>query len=171
MKPLAFIVCTLVLASGSVLAQDSLTLQEYATADTIRVRKAGAARQFYYRSTRPLTTKGLASVLQANPASFALFQESKTARTVGDILGYAGGFLIGYPLGVAITGREPNWIMAGVGLGLAVVSIPVTGSGNRKLRQAVELFNNGVPRATALNRKPTLRFEAGPQGIGLALGF
>ncbi len=154
-----------------VLAQDTLSVKQPAVSDTIRIRSAGSARQYFYGSSKALKPKEIGSVLQSNPAAFALFKESRSARTFGDILGYAGGFLIGYPLGVAIGGGEPNWILAGAGVGLAVASIPLTGSGNRKLRKAVRLYNDGIPRAVSSAVTPSLRLTGTSQGLGLALTF
>ena len=35
-----------------------------------------------------------------------------------------GGFLIGWPLGTALAGGDPNWTLAAIGAGCVAIAIP-----------------------------------------------
>lgn len=170
MNLIAALTITLAVSATAVHAQVG-PVEAQSAADTIRIRKVGGGKQFYFRGVGPLKKQQLAKVLSANPQAFALYKRSGTPRTFGDIIGGAGGFLLGYPLGLAIAGGEPNWTMAIVGAGLIGASIPLTVSGNQLTRQAVQLYNSGITGAPVTYRKPELRFQVTGNGAGLALAF
>ena len=60
------------------------------------------------------------------------------------ILSYAGGFMIGWPIGTAIGGGKPAWALAGIGGGLVAVAIPLSISSNKKMETAVRQYNAGL---------------------------
>jgi hypothetical protein len=62
------------------------------------------------------------------------------------IFGLPGGFLIGWPLGTAAAGGKPNWVLAGIGAGLTVVSMTFSGAYSKHARNAVNLYNNGLKK-------------------------
>ena len=46
------------------------------------------------------------------------------AEITGQLLGGIGGFLVGWTLGTALGGGDPDWTVAGVGAGFIALSIP-----------------------------------------------
>ncbi|WP_128397008.1 hypothetical protein [Botryobacter ruber] len=118
-----------------------------------------------------LSPSQLEDVVRENPEAL---QEMKVARRnmiPVTVLSYAGGFMVGYPLGSAIGGGTPNWTMAGVGAGLLALSIPFSVGYSKHAQQAAELYNEGL--YTSQDRQGRLRFRLGfaTSGPGLAVTF
>ena len=84
-------------------------------------------------------------------------------------MGYLGGALIGWPIGTALGGGEPNWIIALVGCGVVAATIPIVNSSNRNLKKAVDCYNQGVP----FTDKPNIDVSLGlnSKGVGVVLRF
>ena len=62
--------------------------------------------------------------MKPNEQAYKLIKSAQSTYTWGKcIFSYAGGFMIGYPLGTALGGGEPNWAMANIGAGLKAASI------------------------------------------------
>jgi hypothetical protein len=103
--------------------------------DTIQVKKTGDGTRF-------------------------LHEEMKIARsshTMGSILGFTGGFLAGYQLGTLIRGGQPNWLVAGVGVGLIGLSLPLSSGYTRHAKKAVAIYNSGLQAAN----RPKVDVRAG----------
>ena len=60
--------------------------------------------------------------------------------------------------------------MAGIGVGLIVVSIPISKSFNKKAKQAVEIYNGGL-QTSSFWYKNELKLSMTGNGIGLTLNF
>lgn len=93
--------------------------------DTIEIRKKAGGYQFY-QADGQLNMKQLQKIMKTNEQAYKKLRSGRSSNTMATILGYTGGFLIGWPLGTAIGGGDPNWTMAGIGAGLAAVSIPLS---------------------------------------------
>ena len=113
----------------------------------------------------------LASVIESNTKAFELIKKGRTNRSFAAILGFAGGGLIGWPIGTAVAGGKANWALAGVGAGLVIIGIPISSSANKKINQAVELYNASL-NSTANNKlKPEFKIIANTSGFGLSMNF
>lgn len=108
--------------------------------DSVEMKKAFGSYQFYHEG-RQLKMKQLEELLKSNEQAYQQLRSSRSSRTISTILGFAGGFMIGWPLGTAIAGGEPNWALAGVGAGVVAVSIPISASANKKMKKAVSIYN------------------------------
>jgi len=78
--------------------------------------------------------------------------------------------MVGWPVGTAIGGGDPNWAMAGIGAGLIVVTIPISQKFNKQAKQAVDIYNLGL-QETSFWDKRELRFSMNGNGLGLTLRF
>lgn len=95
----------------------------------------------FYQHDKQLKPRQLKNLLQSNGQAYRHLNASKPPRVGAVVLSYVGGFMIGWPIGIAIAGGKPNWALAGVGGGLVAVSIPLTISANRQLRKAINSYN------------------------------
>ena len=86
-------------------------------------------------------------------------------------MGYAGGFLIGYPVGTAIGGGEPKWAMAGIGAGLLIIAIPISSGANKKVKKAIRLYNKSLIPITYHKPSPSFSLETTQNGIGVVMRF
>jgi len=150
------ILCVLVVLSYNVFGQttsDSLTIQ------TI----PGGCK--VYQENRQLTLSQLAIAVQTNDIAYQQVKKAQSNNTISSILGGIGGFMIGYPLGTALGGGQPNWTMFGIGAGIAVISIPISIKCVKQVKSSVDIYNGGLRKIN----QPTTEFKLGMSGNGMAI--
>ena len=118
---------------------------------------------------RNLTPRQLLDITKSNPDAYSEMKIAKKNYGAGYVLGAAGGFMIGWPLGTALGGGDPNWAMAAVGAGLVGISIPFTIAYNKHAKNAVAIYNKGL-RYSSL-QIPEIRIGLTYNGIGLKIRF
>jgi hypothetical protein len=96
----------------------------------------------YEMDTLVLSPKQVLEVLKDNPVAYEEFKRAKINYNVAGVLGFAGGVLIGFPIGTAIAGGDPEWGLAAGGVGLLLASIPFNRAYKGRAFGAIELYNN-----------------------------
>ncbi len=139
------------------------------SSDSILIIKKFGGYQFY-KNDRQLNMNQLQTVLEVNNEAYKDIKSARSVTTFSSILGYAGGFLIGWPIGTAIGGGKPNWAMAGVGAGLTAISIPLSISAKKKAKSAVVKYNSGLTSNPSAGVKE-LKLKLTNEGIGVVLKF
>lgn len=124
---------------------------------------------FFYQNGVKLTPKQLTDITATNPGAHKLMRKAKTNVTVAGVLGFAGGVLIGIPLGTAIGGGDPKWSLAGAGAGLVLASVPFSLSYSRNAKKAVSIYNSGLTRTG--QRRLDFRFGLGLNGFAMKVNF
>ncbi len=137
--------------------------------DTISMKKVFGGYQFYQGEKR-LNMNQLVTTMKPNEQAYKQIKSAQSSYTIAMIFGYAGGFMVGWPIGTAIGGGKPNWAMAGIGAGLIVVAIPISHSYNKKAKQAVDTYNNGFQPSSFWD-KSEIKLSMTANGIGLSLRF
>jgi hypothetical protein len=137
--------------------------------DSISMKKVFGGYQFYQGEQR-LNMNQLVNTMKSNDQAYQQIKSAQSTYTLATIIGGVGGFMVGWPIGTALGGGEPNWTMAGIGAGLIVVSIPITQSFNKKAKQAVETYNGGLQTSSFWD-KNELKLSLTGNGIGLTLNF
>jgi hypothetical protein len=117
-----------------------------------------------------LTPKRINEVLASNPEAYKEYLAAKYNSTPALILAGAGGFLIGWPLGQAIGGGEPQWALAGAGAVLVGLSIPLSSAAKKRSIKAVEIYNQGVLKKQSKDPM-SMKIVGGANGFGLVLNF
>jgi hypothetical protein len=112
----------------------------------------------FYQDGKKISMPEVARIIQPNEAAFKYISSAKTNNTVAGIFGAIGGALIGFPLGTAVSGGDPNWTLAAVGSGFIVASIPFSVTATKKARTAVALYNEGTP-STNSRKQPEMHFQ------------
>ncbi|MEZ5017166.1 MAG: hypothetical protein R2800_08950 [Flavipsychrobacter sp.] len=87
------------------------------------------------------------------------------------VFGAAGGALIGYPLGTALGGGDPEWLLAGIGAGCLAIAIPLSIIGQRKCDGRASIQKDQEMYYAQAKRSLNLNMVANRSGIGLALNF
>ena len=136
--------------------------------DTIQYQKTGIGYKFT-KNNEALTMDNLSNIMQNNPTSMEYYKKAKSTTGIITVLSYAGGFLIGYPIGAMLGGGQPNWTMAAIGGGLIVVAIPIASSADKNLLKAVQAYNLGT--ATSHIEKYELKIGVNQNGLALAIRF
>lgn len=137
--------------------------------DSIQMKKVFAGYQFYQDGKR-LTVSQLVKAMQPNEQAYQAIRQAQSSYTLASVIGGAGGFMVGWPLGAALAGGKANWTMAGIGAGLIVVSIPISSKFNKQAKNAVENFNAGL-RPIAFWDTHELRIASSGNGVGLLFHF
>lgn len=121
------------------------------------------------RNSSVVKPKDLESLVRKNEELLKQIKSARTNKTFSDIFGFAGGFLIGYPLGQAIGGGEVNWELAGVGGGFVIGGLIFNGSYNKKITKFVDDYNT-FRRSTA-SIEPEYNMVLNSNGIGISIRF
>ncbi|WP_207431493.1 hypothetical protein [Sabulibacter ruber] len=153
------LLCLVLLTCVQVFAQS--------VSDTIEVKKGFST--VFRQNGRNLTPKQLLDITQSNPEAYKEMKIAKGKAGVANVLGYAGGFLVGWPIGAAIGGGEPNWALAGIGAGLIGVAIPFATSFSKHTQNAARIYNSGLTQ-TGMNHFD-LKLGFTGNGLGLNLKF
>lgn len=137
--------------------------------DSISMKKVFGGYQFYQGEQR-LNMIQLVNTMKPNNQAYQQIKSAQSTYILATIISGVGGFMVGWPIGTALGGGEPNWTMAGIGAGLIVVSIPISQSFNKKAKQAVETYNGGLQTSSFWD-KNELKLSLTGNGIGLTLNF
>ena len=133
LKPLFFV---LVLAlSTQLFAQDTLIFKSNLGAGLITNRE-GKSLNFRY------LIKSSADI----PEAKRYFRRARFNNVVATIFALPGGFIVGYPVGMSLSGQKLNTDLLMIGGGLIVVGLPFNIMRNRNMRRGVDAYNRGVYR-------------------------
>ncbi len=138
--------------------------------DSITMKKVFGGYQFYHGEKR-LNMNQMEALIKTNQEAYQQFKSAKTTNSIASAFGIAGGFLVGWPVGTAIGGGEPNWILAGIGAGLIVISIPISSQFNKQVKHAVNTYNKGMRNTSAFRKKSEWNLSINNNGIGLIFRF
>lgn len=140
-------------------------------ADTIAVEKKFGGYRFS-QDGKVLTLNQLSNILKSNPQAYQEMKTAKSSYAAAMVISYAGGFLVGWPIGTALGGGEANWTLAAIGAGLIAVSIPISQGFNKRARQAVDTFNGGqLPNKSLEKGAGQLNVSLNGNGAGLIFRF
>lgn len=161
MKKIAFILTLLAVNIAFTFAQN--------VSDSISIKKVFGGYQFY-QGDEILSLNQLSKTLSSNDFALKQLKSARTNSIIASIFAYSGGYLVGWTIGTAISGNDPEWIMAGIGAGLIAVGIPFNLLYINKAKQAVETYNGGFKKSSFLDNSE-LKLSYTGNGVGLTLNF
>ncbi|AWW29696.1 hypothetical protein DN752_05920 [Echinicola strongylocentroti] len=86
------------------------------------------------------------------------------------LLTATAGVLVGYPVVDSFSkDSDPNWTLAYIGAGCALLSIPFTKWFDKNAKEAIDYHNAGYQSATSY--RPQLNVQFNGYGLGLAMRF
>ena len=143
------------------------SLYAFSPNDTIEIVRSS----YYYRGSK-LTGTDLNSLL-ANTSSDidAQLHKAKVDAVFTSIFSYTGGFCVGYSLGYWLTSGHFNWQLMAVGVGSIGVAIPFAVGSNRRVRKAVELYNQGITTRGYTGQIVDFQLGITPGSVGLIMRF
>lgn len=148
----------------------TLFITPFCNSQQINTEKVFGGYKYTYNDEL-ISIGDLASIIKSNTNAFKLIKEGRTNRSLSAALGFIGGGLIGWPIGTVLGGGKANWTMAGIGSGLIILAIPISSGANKKINQAVKLYNASF-KATSKNiLKPEFSIIANQNGFGLSMCF
>ncbi len=135
--------------------------------DSVHVYKNFWGYKFYQDDER-LNFNQLPHIMEDDQGAYYLINKARNNITIASIISGTGGFLIGWQLGNALFGGEPNWTLAAIGGGLIVISIPISSKSYKQSLEAVKMYNSGL--STSI-RKPVMMVGMTENGVGIRLKF
>ena len=148
----------------------TLVTMTFCNAQKIKMEKVFGGYS-YTQNEKPMTMKDLVKTMESNQQAFDLIKKAQSNNTLASIIGFAGGGLIGWPIGTAIGGGDANWTLAGIGAGLVAIAIPISSSANKKAKQAVELYNSALMTTSFYEFKSEFKAIANTNGFGISVTF
>jgi hypothetical protein len=149
------------------LLMSTVSLLGQNVSDTIEVRKALGV--IFLQNGKKLAPRNLLEITKSNAESYNEMKKAKSNFDVGNIFGFAGGFMVGWPIGTALGGGEPNWTLAAIGAGLIVISIPFSSAYSKHAKNAVGIYNNGLKQTGHNNVEWKLGLTC--SGVGIKITF
>lgn len=131
------------------------------SADTISIVK----NSYRYQGNK-LSLKELSNITKSNSKAHKEIKMARSNAAGANMFGFIGGFMIGLPLGTAIGGGDPNWELAGIGFGVAFISIPFALKANKHAKNAVGIYNQDLNTTGKINNYNYNIFFSG-NGIGI----
>lgn len=116
--------------------------------DTIEIRKS--LGPVFKQNGRPLKPKQILEIMQqqSNTAAYNEMLIAKKNIAIANVIGGIGGFMFGFPLGTAIGGGKPDWVIFGIGTALIAGSIPFSVAYSKHAIKAVKFYNSGLKPTT-----------------------
>lgn len=148
----------------------ALAATSFCNAQKIETQKVFGGYQ-YTQNGNQMTMRDLARTVESNQQAFDLMKKAQSTSALASVIAYTGGALIGWPIGTAIGGGDPNWALAGIGAGLVVIGLPISSGANKNAKQAVELYNSSLDTTSFHEVKPEFKIIANGTGIGLSMNF
>ena len=139
----------------------------------MEMKKTFSGYVFFMEDGERISKQNLKKTLEPNKIAFDLFKNSRTKKTVGSILEFSGGFLIGFPIGQAISYNPEyqNWSLAGIGGGLVIIGTIFSLDADKKTKRAVEIYNSSLDSASHYKFESDFEVIANRNGIGLLISF
>ncbi len=109
-------------------------------ADTISVLKGNLGASYTLKG-KILTVSKLEKTLLHNKEAMRTIRSGKPVKTVALVMSFAGGGLLGWSLADLMFKGKVNPYVAGSGVALVGLSIPLSLSYDKKLQKAVRLYN------------------------------
>lgn len=125
----------------------------------------------FTKNEEHLTWKELLNTTESNVEAYNFIKKAKTNNTVSSVISFAGGFLIGIPIGQSIGKDDPNWNLAYVGGGLAVVSLPFALRALSSAKNGVVTYNESLKSTYHNQFKPEFKITTSGNGLGLRMNF
>lgn len=124
----------------------------------------------YFQHGSELTFNQALYRMREDEEALEQMKRARSAKSFGSFVGGVGGFMLGWPIGTALGGGDPNWMLAGIGAGLIALSIPISAAYRKNVLKAVKTYNRGLPR-TSFRERREWRMSLSENGIGLTLQF
>lgn len=128
MKNILLITIFLIVFAGTVFAQE---ITMYKTFGGVR----------FERSTLALSTKQVTEILRDKPLAFEEFRRAKANNNIASVLGFTGSILIALPLGTALVGGNPEWLLAAGGATCILGSITFNRIFKARALHALDIYN------------------------------
>ena len=138
--------------------------------DSITASRRGL-NYIFSQNGNTLTHKELTVVTRNCTAAKEEISKAKNLEMLGVCLGGAGGGLIGFQLGSALSGQKMSPVALGAGVCLAGLSMYISTKADKRRMRAVEEYNRSLRRAAQQSFNPQFYMSFTGTGVGLTMKF
>ena len=138
------------------------------TPDSIFYIKESSGYSYHHKG-KLIYYKNIDALLSFNPNAYKSFKEYRDNKMIGSVFGFAGGFMVGLYLGAAVSGKDPQWYIAGAGAFLIVLSIPISIGARKNLHEAIDIYNSGLQKTSMIKKEIIFGFNN--EGLGICFKF
>lgn len=126
----------------------------------------------FEQNDEKIKLKEVIKATESNPEANLMIKKGRKNKTVADVLSFVSGGLIGIPLGQSIAGGDPNWTLAYIGGGIALVAIPFTLRSLNKINKGVDKYNLSLKTASLKpSFEPEFHLITSSNGLGITMRF
>lgn len=125
----------------------------------------------FYKGDTLIGINQVLDEMSSNEGTYNLMLSAKKDNVFAQILGATGGLLIGIPVGTALAGGDPKWALAGIGVGIIGITIPISINFKKKANEAILQHNNLIKSVARLKYSPTYKLGFGSNGINFQIRF
>ena len=126
----------------------------------------------FFTQGKKISNNEVKTLLASNTEASALFKSSRTKSTVGGFLiGFGGGLIIADLLTGATADVKYPTGLTYVGLAAVIISIPVLSGRNKKEKNAISLYNEGLKKSATNDSNFELNIVSNQRGYGLQFQF
>lgn len=97
----------------------------------------------FYQEDRKVNKKEVHELLEIDENAIKLFNNAMTKTNMSSILGFAGGFMLGWNIGDYLINGTFSGSMTAAGLGLTLLSLGLESKAHSELREALNIYNDG----------------------------
>jgi hypothetical protein len=126
----------------------------------------------FYQVGRPISNKNAKALLESYPKAIELYKTSKTKKAVGGfMLGFGSGLVLAdLATGLFADIKYPT-AATYIGLGTIVISIPILSGKNKKMNEALDIYNSNIKKTGFNNNHYQMDFVTNQNGLGLKFEF
>jgi hypothetical protein len=121
----------------------------------------------FHQDSTELWPKDVLQIMEVNREAFQEFKKARANHAASGIFGAIGGFMIGWPIGQAVAGKDPLWGLAGGGAVLVLAGYSFDKTFKRRANKALSIYNEGASTSYA----PRLNIHFGLIEMNVALKF
>lgn len=136
-------------------------------ADTIQIKRVYSTS--FYQNNRKLSPKALLNITASNPEAYKAMKYAKGQSDAAGIFSFIGSFFIGWPIGTALGGGDPEWSLAYIGGLFVLASIPPASNYKKRAIKAIHIYNDGLKEIGYNDIELQLNFTN--NGIGCKMTF
>ncbi len=125
----------------------------------------------YEQNSHVLNYQEIKEILKADKEATRYLKSAKLSNDISTALRWAGGFLIGYPIGGLIAGKKVNTSMLTVGIGFLVIDIPVSIAVKKNLFKSISVYNDHKNATGLIDNDYDLQMGITQNGIGFTFKF
>ena len=149
----------------------SYPMQAQDHSDTIRILKnQNTQASKFYLKDQLLKPKDMVRMTQNIPEANAEALLARQSHTVAVVLGFTGGFILGWQVGQVISQNPAPWSITILGLGALVVSIPYNKGYHKHATNAAQIYNLDLQKSVGMERA-ILDFGITSSGMGFQLTY